>query len=237
MIHNIRISSIGSLILGFILLSCGGGSDEPTPVPVPAPGITTLSLPANNTACLQGTSATTTTASVIFSWGTASNAVSYQLVIKNLKTQISAAYTTTKTGDTISLAINTPYAWSVSAINSTGKTTSDSWKFYLSGTASSSYAPFAADLTSPASGAVINSNGAASVSVAFSWTGSDPDNDIASYALYLDNVNASTQVVASQTVTTSTQILARAKTYYWKVITTDKMGNTSISAINSFRIN
>jgi hypothetical protein len=231
MIHNIKISSIGSLILGLILLSCGGKGDEP------APGLTTLSLPANNTACLQGTSTTVTSASVFFSWEAASNAESYLLVIKNLKTQTSAAYTTTKTGDTISLAINTPYSWSVSAINPTGKTTSDSWKFYLSGTASSSYAPFAADLTSPVSGAVINSSGAASVLVTFSWTGSDPDNDIASYALYVDNTNATTQVIASQTATTATQTLTSAKTYYWKVITTDKMGNTSVSTINSFRIN
>jgi hypothetical protein len=223
------------LILGLILVSCGGKVE--VPVIVPAPGTTTLSLPANNTACLQGTLATATSATVIFSWGAANHAESYQLVIKNLNTQVSSAYTTTKTGDTISLAVNIPYAWSVSAVNPTGKTTSDSWKFYLSGAASNSYAPFAADLTLPASGTVINSNRVASVSVTFQWAGSDPDNDITSYALYLDNTNASTQVVASQTAATASQTLASGKTYYWKVVTKDKLGNTSVSVVNSFRIN
>ncbi len=239
MTHTIKMRYIFGFILGLIVVGCGGKDNEPVSVQkqAPAPGITTLSSPVNNIVCLKGTSVTATSSSVIFSWGAASDAESYQLVIKNLTTQTSSAYITTKTGDTISLAINTPYSWSVSAINSTGKTTSDSWKFYLSGTSTNSYAPFSADLTAPTSGQVINSGGAASVSVTFQWVGSDPDNDIASYALYLDNTNGATQVVASQTAATATQTLASGKTYYWKVVTKDKLGNTSVSTVNSFRIN
>jgi hypothetical protein len=235
--HKIKIQSIAGLFAGLILIGCGGKGDEPVPIPVPVPGTTTLSLPVNNTACLQGTSASGTTASVSFSWRSATNAVSYQLVIKNLNTQASDTYTTKDTLYTASLAINAPYSWTITATNVSGKTNSDSWKFYLSGAASSSYAPFAADLTSPASGATIASNGVASVQVTFQWTGSDPDNDIATYSLYLDNTTATTQVIASQTASTATQTLTSGKTYYWKVVTTDKVGNTSVSTINSFRIN
>ena len=204
---------------------------------MPVPGTTTLSLPANNAACLQGTSASSTTASVSFAWRSSTNAASYQLVIKNLNTQASDTYTTKDTLYTASLAINAPYSWTITATNVSGKTNSDSWKFYLSGAASSSFAPFAADLTSPMSGNTIASNGAASVQVTFQWTGSDPDNDIASYSLYLDNTNATTQVISSQTANTATQTLTSGKTYYWKIVTTDKVGNTSVSVINSFRIN
>jgi len=239
MIHKIKIQSIAGLFVGLILMGCGGkGSDPiPEPITVPVPGTTTLSLPVNNTACLQGTSASGTAASVSFSWRSATNAASYQLVIKNLNTQASDTYTTKDTIYTASLVINAPYSWTITATNTSGKTTSDSWKFYLSGAASSSYAPFAADLTSPASGTTIASNGTASVQVTFQWTGSDPDNDIASYSLYLDNTNAATQVILSQSASTAKQTLTSGKTYYWKVVTTDKVGNTSVSSINSFSVN
>jgi len=230
--HKIKIHCIAGLFVGLFLIGCGG-KDEPIPVP----GTTTLSLPVNNTACLQGTYTSGTTSSVSFSWRSAANAASYQLVIKNLNTQASDTYTTKDTLYTASLAINAPYSWTITATNVSGKTNSDSWKFYLSGAASSSYAPFAADLTSPASGATIASNGVSTVQVAFQWTGSDPDNDIATYSLYLDNTTATTQVIASQTASTATQTLTSGKTYYWKVVTTDKVGNTSVSTINSFRIN
>lgn len=237
MTHKIKIQSIAGLFVGLILIGCGGKEDEPGPPPIPAPGTTTLSLPVNNTACLQGTSASGAAASVSFAWRSATNVDNYQLVIKNLNTQASETYTTKDTLYTATLAINTPYSWTISATNASGKTTSDSWKFYLSGAASSSYAPFAADLKSPASGTTIASNGAASVQVTFQWTGSDPDNDIACYSLYLDNTNATTKVISSQTASTATQTLTTGKTYYWKVVTTDKVGNTSVSSINSFRIN
>jgi hypothetical protein len=124
----------------------------------------------------------------------------------------------------------------VTSVNSKGKTGSATRKFYLAGAAASSYAPFPAELTTPASGAKIDADGAASIQVSFAWQGSDVDNDIASYALYLDNENASTQVIASQTDTTATQTLTSGKTYYWKVVTTDKVGNKSNSAISGFQI-
>ena len=239
MIHTIKIQYLAGLLAGLMLMGCGGKGDEPvpTPIPIPVPGAFTLSSPATNTACLKGTSPSGTTASVSFIWKSASKADGYQLVIKNLNSQLSDTYSTKDTLYTASLPINVPYSWSVTATNISGKTTSDSWKFYLSGTASSNYAPFAADLTAPASGITIDSNGAVSVQVAFHWTGSDPDNDIASYSLYLDNTNATTAVITSQTANTATQTLTSGKTYYWKVVTTDKVGNTSVSTINSFKIN
>ena len=228
-----QLLQITTFVSILFLVGCGGGSED---TPVPAPGTTTLSLPANNTACLKSSSTTGSTASVTFSWSTASNADNYRLDIKNLNTQTTVSYNTSSTSYSLSLDVNIPYSWDVAAINNTGKTTSDVWKFYLSGAASSSYAPFPADLTSPASGATISANGAATVQVTFQWSGSDPDNDIASYAFYIDNINASTQVVASQTASTLTQNLSSGKSYYWKIVTTDKVGNNSSSAVSFFQI-
>ena len=213
-----------------VLASCSSGKDTPAPSP------TTLLSPTNNLTCLKSSSTSGNSTSVTFSWSKASNADSYQLEIKNLNTQTTTSYTTSSVSYTARLDVNIPYSWNVTAVNTAGKTTSDVWKFYLSGTALSNYAPFPAELTAPTSGAIINANGASTVEVTFQWIGSDPDKDIASYAVYLDNTNGSTQVIASQTAVTATQTLNSGKVYYWKVVTTDKTGNTSTSAVNSFQI-
>jgi hypothetical protein len=204
--------------------------------PAYPPDSVTLSSPANNTACLKSSSINGNLASVTFIWKNSNKADSYRLDIQNLNTQNITSYNTTNTSYTTSLDMDTPYSWSIVVINSAGKTTSDVWKFYLSGTASSNYAPFPADLVSPFPDAVVNTNGTSTVEITFQWTGSDPDNDIATYALFLDNTDASTQIIASQSETTAKQNLASGKTYYWKVITTDKAGNKSVSAVHSFQI-
>ncbi|MBF0651076.1 hypothetical protein IR083_19860 [Dysgonomonas sp. GY75] len=235
-----RIFSIAVLVATLLLTGCGGGrsEDEEEFVPVqpelPAPGNVVLSAPADNTACLKSSS--TNTAQVVFSWNTSANANSYRIEIKNLNTQSTTGYNVNGTMYTAILEVNTPYSWSVQAINQTGSKVSPVWKFYLSGIPESNYAPFPADLTSPAPGATFNANGASTVQVTFQWIGSDPDNDVKSYAVYTDNSNASTQVVASQTATSLTRSLASGKTYYWKVVTTDKAGNTSTSVVNSFQV-
>ncbi len=228
-----KIFVIVAFIFTLMLTGCGGGgNDDPVK---PAPGVLTLSSPADNTACLKSSSSGLT-ASVVLSWSIASNADSYQIEIKNLNTQTTTTYSTNSLSYTASLAVNTPYSWNVVAVNTIGKATSPVWKFYLSGTAASNYAPFPADLTTPALDAIVNANGASAVQVTFQWTGSDPDNDIASYTFYLDNINASTVAVASQTASVLTQNLSSNKTYYWKVLTTDKVGNTSTSAVSSFQV-
>ncbi len=232
-----------SCLMLLTALNCGGG-DEPTPDPpgppdppvVVVPDKVTLLMPADNSACLKGSSESGTTASISFSWEKAAHADSYQLEVKNLLTQQVSSFTTTNLTYNATLTVNTPYSWSVTSVNSKGKTGSATRKFYLAGAAASSYAPFPAELTTPASGAKIDADGAASIQVSFAWQGSDVDNDIASYALYLDNENASTQVIASQTDTTATQTLASGKTYFWKVVTTDKVGNKSNSAVSHFQI-
>lgn len=218
------------------ILSCGGSSPSPEPPKppqppgTPAPDAPTLTAPADNSACIKNTSLT-------FTWNKAANAVSYQLSVKNLLTQQTTDYTTAELSYTPALTGNTPYSWRVTAINSAGKTASASWKFYLSGAAATNYAPFPAELTAPADGATIAANGAASVQVTLQWKGADPDNDIATYTLYLDNTKAETAAASGLTAATATQTLLSGKTYYWKVETKDKAGNTSLSNVGTFKVN
>jgi hypothetical protein len=214
-----------------IFVGCGGNDSEDMPLP----GAVTLVSPSGNSACIQGTTESDAS-EVAFSWNAATNAENYRIDITNLNSQVKKSYTVSKLSYSTSLNNNAFYSWCVTAINGGGSTGSDTLKFYLSGTPASNYAPFPTKLLTPEQGAVINANGAAAVQVAFRWVGSDIDNDIARYALYLDNVDASTPVGSSLTTATTTQTLERGKTYYWKVVTTDKAGNSSCSTVRNFII-
>ena len=231
-----------SCLIILLATNCGGETptpnppDPPKPPVKPAPDAVVLSSPANNSACLKGSSESGNTSTLVFSWNKAANADSYVLELKNLVTQQTTTHTTTALTYSVALTVGTPYSWSVTSVNPVGKTAGAAWKFYLSGVAASNYAPFPAVLTAPALGAAINANGAATVKVTLQWTGSDVDNDIESYAVFLDSKDASTQLIASQTGTTSEQTLQSGKTYFWKVGTTDKTGNKSTSVVSTFQV-
>lgn len=228
------IFPIAALAAIILFNACGEPGEEP--VPTPTPGVVVLLTPSDNTPCLKNTTGSGNTASINFTWTAATDAASYQLDIVNLNTQITTTYKTTYLSYRTNLEVGMPYSWKVVAINTSGNTSSSVWKFYLAGIASSSYTPYPADLTSPFAGSVINSNGTASVTVTFQWTAGDPDNDIATYTLFLDNTDASTQVLTSLTSVSTTHTLESGKTYYWKICTTDKVGNSSVSAVSSFQI-
>ena len=70
-----------------------------------------------------------------------------------------------------------PYSWNITSKStaSTTSTASDTWKFYLSGPGIVNYAPFPADLKTPASGSTVSRDGEGKVT--FTWDGSDPDGD------------------------------------------------------------
>lgn len=234
---NITFSFLGRIffiIITIFIASCGGKTPEEELLP---PGTVTLSSPTNNNTCFQGSVISgETTSSVTFVWNAADNAESYQIKITNLSTNTSTSHAINGLSYTISLTMNVYYSWNVKAVNANGTTDSENWNFYLSGTPASSYAPAPADLVSPASEAVISSNGASTVDVSFQWIGNDPDNDIESYDVYLDDSNASVKILSAVTDISTTQTLASGKTYYWKVVTKDKAGNSS-TAVSSFHIN
>ena len=68
------------------------------------------------------------------------------------------------------------------------------------------------------------------------WKADDIDNDIASYDVYFDQVDATTKVTSSQTATSLTRIVNPGKTYYWRIVTTDKSGNSSDSGKFMFTV-
>ena len=236
-----------SFLFVSILLSCGGGGgDEPGgggggggPVAPPTPpGKATLVAPANNKTCDTGTSVSDTQSTVAFSWNASANTNTYDVRITNLNTNAATnknGVSTTSTTATLNKGV--PYSWRVTSKNTTSTTTtpSDLWKFYLAGDGVVNYAPFPAELKTPASGSTISlTDGKAT----FSWEGTDPDsNDTLTYTLYVDTVDG------KQTPSTSLSNLSdesvdveldAATTYYWRVKTSDGT-NASYSIVYSFK--
>ncbi|GAA4319767.1 hypothetical protein GCM10023149_18670 [Mucilaginibacter gynuensis] len=208
---------------------------EPKPDPV-MPDKVVMSLPANNELCNTGEVVSTTKSKVNFKWNTAKNADKYELVITNLQTNDVLKTNQTKTDTSITINRNAPYKWQVIAYNTaSGKSVaSDNWKFYNSGPATVSYAPFPAEIIAP-----INQKqyDATVKKVTLEWKGSDVDNDITNYEIYFGTSTTPVSFKKDLSSTTLDVDVTGKTTYYWQVITKDSKGNTSASGINSFKVN
>jgi hypothetical protein len=231
-----KLSTITVIISLVVITACGKGGNPTTDVQ--APDAAALLSPADNEACLNGVTIDSSSATVTLSWRAAANADSYDLVVKNLLSAVQTTYPVSGISKDLVLSKAQPYSWHVVSKSSHTALTAQSaiWKFYVAGNPTTDYAPFPATIIAPAANEVIPSTGGDSVKVAFHWTATDVDNDIAYYTIYLDNSNASTKVVPSITVDTTSLTLATMKTYFWRVVTTDRAGNTSDSGIYIFSL-
>ncbi|WP_342648587.1 hypothetical protein [Mucilaginibacter sp. CSA2-8R] len=226
----------GALAISF-LYGCGGsGGTEPEPTPA-APAKAILITPTKNELCTQGVVTSATLSTVTLKWSEAANTESYQVDLKNLETGALATQTINATTLSVQLSRNTPYAWSVTSKSTKSSTTSQSetWRFYNSGPATTNYAPFPAELVSPAIEGVVT---AANGKISLTWNGQDVDNDIATYDVYLGTTNTPSLLKAGLTLATLTDVAVTNNTYYyWKVITKDSKGNTSDSGTYRFKVN
>jgi len=220
------------VFIGILLCVCFVGCKEDIKPDAPL-----LQAPIDNSICLKGNQFTENTAELTFSWFPAKNAQYYVLVLNNLITKEKETFISYETSINVTLDANNSYSWNVLSMYEGISISSVIWKFYLTGDAISNYAPFPADLIYPLAGAIISSNGKDHLMITFQWRAFDPDNDIEAYAFYLDNTNASKLVLDSLSLAICNQNLQRGKTYFWKIVTTDQIGNTSESEVSSFSIN
>ena len=213
------------------MLNCSKDNDDK----ITEPSIATLIFPDNNQECNQGVSINATLSSVIFTWNAATNADTYEIVVKNLETRISNTETSITTEKSITINKGIPYSWHVVSKNTdTGETSqSQTWKFYNAGNPIEFYTPFPAELVSPTMGS--NLNGVTSQTL--SWLGSDIDNDIANYDVYFGTVNPPTNLEGNTTTMTMDVTVTSGNSYYWRVVTFDNEGNTSQSEIFQFKVN
>ena len=212
----------------------GGGGNVVNP-----PGKSSLTAPANNKTCETGTSVSDTKSEVTFTWGVSSATNTYDLKVTNLDTSVITNKTAlTSTSTKVTLDKGVPYSWNITSKStaSTTSTASDTWKFYLAGTGIVNYAPFPADLKTPASGSTVTRDGDGKVT--FTWDGSDPDTgDTLTYTLYVDTTDGKQTPPSAQTdlsVKTLAVALEAATTYYWRVKISDG-ANASYSLVYPFK--
>ena len=229
------------------LISCGGGGDDGGGSGggggggnvINPPGKSTLTAPANNKTCETGTSVSDTQSEVTFTWGASADTNTYDLKITDLNSSTITNKTGLSTTTTkVTLDKGVPYSWNITSKStaSTTTTASDTWKFYLAGTGVVNYAPFPADLKTPASGSTVTRDGDGKV--AFTWDGSDPDTgDTLKYTLYVDTTDGKqtpATALSNLTAKTASVALEAATTYYWRVKTSDGT-NSSYSIVYSFK--
>lgn len=228
------------LTSGFILLNCssdgsGSGDDSPAPNPITPPSAASLVFPTNNSECTEGNNITSTESNITFDWSNSANTDSYQLVLKNLESQVTNNYNSNISEIDVTLLRGVPYSWHVISRNSGTQTAqSSTWKFYNAGDAITSYAPFPAELIAPTMGTAFE---ASVTSVTLDWEGNDVDDDITEYEILFGTINPPT---ASQGTVTDSNIqvnVSSGNIYYWKVITKDSQGNSSTSEIFQFKVN
>lgn len=220
-----------TFIAFLFLISCKKKGDTPD-----STGVINLASPAQNSICITGTVISATQSAVELKWGKLANATSYTVTVKDLLTNTVTNFTTDQNQYTANLNRNTPYSWNVVAQASVSPKTakSESWKFYNAGNGVTSYAPFPADNLVPSRDQVVTT---VAGKTTLTWTGSDADNDILNYDVYLSTITTPTLLkkeIPNQKL--ENVELTSNSTYYWKVVTRDKNGNTSESAIISFTV-
>lgn len=194
-----------------------------------------LVFPYEDSLCNEGINLTQTESTVFFEWEANKEANGYTLIIENLST---GEVTTTKTTlIKIAVVINrsTPYEWYVVSGSDDlliEDEKSETWQFYNAAPGIEFYAPFPAVINSPAMAVTLPTT----TEVVLNWTGSDVDNDIATYDVYFGTEKLpaiySSDVTASQL---GVNVVANT-IYYWKIITKDEEGNSSDSGIHQFKV-
>jgi hypothetical protein len=219
-------------LLVVLIVTCGKKETV-----LPAPSATVLEVPLKDEVCLAGKIISESESTIEFKWSAAANAESYDLSIKNLLTSAITTHTTSATNLLLTLARNTPYSWFVTSKSSKNSTTASSptWKFYNSGSGTTSYPPYPAEMISPTLGQKVT---AVNGKLTLQWRGLDTDNDIVNYDVYFGTTNAPVILQSKLTETSLTNVSVNSSsTYYWKVITRDAKGNTSDSGTYQFTVN
>lgn len=215
------------------LAACKKDKKEEEPVDPPAAAV--LAAPASDEACTNGV-VSGIESTITFRWNAAANADSYELTIKDLESNVKQVKTTSQPELAVTLPVNKAYGWQVVSRSSKTTTTakSEAWRFYAAGAGTASFAPFPATLLSPAFGQRVE---AVAGKLKLDWNGSDADNDIRGYDVYLGTTATPGLYKADLTAseTDGVEVITGTR-YYWKVVTKDARGNTSVSELYEFDV-
>ena len=221
-----RFQKTASIVIAVLLCKCSKPS-------ILEPDSALLTTPENSNTCVP-LSTTASQGVINFGWEEAQNTDSYEVFVRNSITQTEQKKSAELTSTTFTLDRGAPYSWWVvsSSDASAVDTKSKVWSFYLEGIQQETFLPFSAQLNNPQDEQeVMLSSG----EINLQWTGSDLDNDIAYYQVYIGTGAAQMSLVQDNQITSSYSVLLDVgQTYFWQIITIDQRGNKSQSAIQSF---
>ena len=221
-----RFQKTASIVIAVLLCTCSKPS-------ILEPDSALLTTPENSNTCVP-LSTTASQGVINFGWEEAQNTDSYEVFVRNSITQTEQKKSADFTSTTFTLDRGAPYSWWVvsSSDASAVDTKSKVWSFYLEGIQQETFLPFSAQLNNPKDKQeVMLSSG----EINLQWTGSDLDNDIAYYQVYIGTGAAQMSLVQDNQITSSySALLDVGQTYFWQIITIDQRGNKSQSAIQSF---
>ena len=223
--------SIIFFLLGILFVS-GCKKDPPNP-----PERAVLSEPAKNSECTPVESSSGTSNLVRFRWQPGNHSERYEVIVRNLITGDAVDRNSEDISITIPLEKGMPYSWTVISKNSqtTETASSETWQFYNPGS-QIDHVPFPAEIITPEPGTTVFKD--INNEITLQWSATDIDEDVESYQVYLATENPPNVLIASPGANDTSQKVGVISNmvYYWRVVTTDALGNTSDTGIISFKV-
>tara|TARA_B100001057_G_scaffold64406_1_gene58067 strand:+ start:3415 stop:4089 length:675 start_codon:yes stop_codon:yes gene_type:complete len=202
-------------------------------IPDPEPAL--LLGPENNNNCTTAIRVSDQQSQVNFSWQESLHTDEYELVVRDILTNVDQKKITLRLSSSIVLESGKQYSWWVNSksLQTEKIAKSQVWTFYIEGIPNSSHFPFPAKLLSPENNTQVSlDNGV----LTLRWEAVDLDNDVLDYDVYLGSDPDDLELAIENLITNSISAnLIPDRYYYWKVATRDKQGNVSNSDIGVFR--
>ena len=194
-----------------------------------------LISPTNQDNCSSSIIIDESKSQVDFSWSQSLNTDQYEIVVENQSNNLQLKKISLENNSSIILDRGVNYSWWVISRSNKSSITAKSliWQFYLEGPSIIEHIPFSAVLLSPQNEEEINLNN--QNEYIFKWSGSDLDDDIDFYDIYIGNSIDEMEIIENNIKSQEVELeLQKQKTYYWKILSVDSKGNTSSSQIYSF---
>lgn len=219
--------------ISFMLISCGGGGDDPVLVlKNTAPTTPILVAPTNNKLCIDS--------SVNFQWDVSTDSnkdpITYQIQVAkdNQFSQIVKTLESPVNYQTILLEKGIAYYWRVKATDSKSLSSSYSstYNFYTEAVAIVNHLPFSPDLVQPSLNSELSTTKAT-----LKWSASDVDaSDILTYDVFFGTDNPPISKVNGNLATNTLDVdVLPSKEYYWKVVVKDNKGGETIGQTWKFK--